>query len=97
MLPLGYRNNKEQISDSTTGAVSVYLAERTAHMKAVITGATGAIGMALISELVKRDIEVLALCRPNSGRNSRLESFGPMGKTAACDISELHAFTPAEV
>ena len=65
-------------------------------MKAVITGATGAIGMALISELVKRDIEVLALCRPNSGRNSRLETFGPKVKLAACDISELHAYTPAE-
>ena len=51
-------------------------------MKAVITGATGAIGMALISELVKRDIEVLVLARPNSARNSRLESFGDKVKLA---------------
>ena len=31
--------------------------------RAVVTGATGAVGMALVKELVGRGIEVLALCR----------------------------------
>lgn len=37
-------------------------------MKAVITGATGVVGMALIEELLRRDAEILVLCRELSGR-----------------------------
>ena len=39
--------------------------------RAVITGATGAVGTALIHELINHDIEVLVLCR-EGGRNDRI-------------------------
>lgn len=38
--------------------------------RAVVTGATGAIGTALIKELIKNNIEVLVFCREGSARNS---------------------------
>lgn len=38
----------------------------------VITGPTGAIGIALIQECIKREIEVYALCRPESFRVKRI-------------------------
>ncbi len=41
-------------------------------MKAVITGATGAVGMALISELIGRNAEVTVLCRASSPRSGRI-------------------------
>ena len=31
--------------------------------RAILTGATGAVGTALIKELIKNEIEVLVLCR----------------------------------
>lgn len=40
--------------------------------RVIITGATGAIGMALIRELIRHDIEVLVLAREGSARNSQL-------------------------
>ena len=43
--------------------------------RAVVTGATGAVGMALVKELVGRGIEVLALCRTGSGRAKRLSDI----------------------
>ena len=43
--------------------------------RAVVTGATGAVGMALVKELVGRGIEVLALCRTGSGRAKRLNGI----------------------
>lgn len=42
---------------------------------AVITGATGTIGMALIWELLQQNIEVTVIVRPDSGRKSRLLQF----------------------
>ena len=44
--------------------------------RAVVTGATGAVGMALVKERVGRGIEVLALCRTGSGRAKRLSDIG---------------------
>ena len=41
-------------------------------MKAVITGATGAVGMALISELTSRGIQTLVLCRASSKRSANI-------------------------
>lgn len=43
--------------------------------RAIITGATGAIGMALIKMLVEKNIEVLAITRPDSKRNDRLKKL----------------------
>lgn len=40
--------------------------------RVIISGATGAIGMALIGELLADNVEVLVLCRKGSARNSRL-------------------------
>ena len=42
-------------------------------MKAVITGATGAVGMALIAELESRGIETLVLCRASSERSKNIK------------------------
>ena len=63
-------------------------------MKAVITGATGAVGMALISELTKNNIEVLVFCRPGSNRNSRIKT-GELVRVAECDLEGLKNYTPA--
>ena len=55
--------------------------------KAVITGATGAIGMALCQELLGRGWDVCAVCRRESPRAAAL----PEGvKVIFCDLSELH-------
>ncbi len=40
--------------------------------RAVITGATGAVGTAIIRELIRNEVEVLVLCRPDSQRNDRI-------------------------
>ena len=40
--------------------------------RVIITGVTGAIGTALINECIDEGVEVLALCNPNSRRNSRI-------------------------
>ena len=60
-------------------------------MKAVITGATGAVGMALIGALRNRDIEVLVLCRPGSNRNSRLMGIKGV-RVVEYELSELKHF-----
>ena len=62
-------------------------------MKAVITGATGAVGMALISELTRNGNEVLVLCRPDSSRNSRIKAGG-LVKVAECDLKDLKNYVP---
>lgn len=64
-------------------------------MKAVITGATGAVGMALISELTRNGIEVLVLCRPGSGRNARIKC-GELVRMADCDLKDIKNYMPAE-
>ena len=40
--------------------------------RAVITGATGAVGTAIIAELIRRNVEVLVLCRKESKRNEQI-------------------------
>ena len=64
-------------------------------MKAVITGATGAVGMALISELRANGDEVLVLCRPNSSRNDRIKAIEGV-ELAECDLKDLKDYLPAE-
>lgn len=54
---------------------------------AVITGATGAIGRALIDELLQNGIEVLALCR-HEGRARELPTH-PLLRIQYCSLSEL--------
>lgn len=43
--------------------------------RVVVTGPTGAIGMALIEYLTKRDIKVVAIVHPDSKRKNRLNKF----------------------
>ena len=56
--------------------------------RAVITGPTGSIGIALINELVANGIEVLAVVRPGSMRADRIKESS-LVKRVSCDLSEL--------
>ena len=56
--------------------------------RAILTGATGAVGIALIKELVSHDVEVLVFCREGSKRNAQI----PENKLVTqkyCSLSEL--------
>lgn len=57
---------------------------------AVISGATGAVGTALIQELIKNGIEVLVLCRKASPRNSHIPD-SPLVTKKYCDLDQLKA------
>ncbi len=66
-------------------------------MKAVITGATGAIGMALIKELSERGDEILVLCRASSARSRRIPDAAnikkidcPLDKMSELDLDEKY-------
>lgn len=56
--------------------------------RAVITGPTGAIGIALIQTLVKNGIETTAVVRPDSPRKKRLPQ-SPLLKVVECGLNEL--------
>lgn len=56
--------------------------------RAIITGATGAVGTALIKELIKNEIEVLVLCREDSVRNGCIPSH-PLVTKEYCDLAQL--------
>lgn len=56
--------------------------------RAIITGPTGAIGTALIAELICNDIEVLAIVRNGSNRISNIPNSDKV-KVIECDLSEL--------
>lgn len=53
--------------------------------KILITGPTGAVGMALIAECVSRNIKVYAVCRPNSERRCYIPSH-PLITVVECGI-----------
>ena len=55
--------------------------------RAVITGATGAIGSALVNLLVENGIEALVITRKNSKRNDHIQS-SPAFKFLYADMSE---------
>jgi nucleoside-diphosphate-sugar epimerase len=59
--------------------------------KAVISGATGTIGMALISHLIKNNVEVLVLYRNNSLRIDRIPNH-PLIKKEICSLTEMSDF-----
>ncbi len=56
--------------------------------KAIISGATGAVGMAIISELISRDIEVLVLCRASSPRSARIPD-SPLVRKIDCPLDKM--------
>ena len=61
-------------------------------MKAVITGATGAVGMALVELLENNKIETLVLCRKGSMRADRIKESKYI-KKADCSLSEMKDFS----
>ena len=56
--------------------------------KAVITGPTGVLGIALTQQLLEHEIEVLAVCRRGSERIAHLPQ-SPRLKVLECDLNEL--------
>lgn len=56
--------------------------------RVVITGATGMIASALIRKLIKEDIQVLAICRPNSSKISNIPSH-KLVTICESDVSDL--------
>lgn len=56
--------------------------------RAIITGATGAIGNALLRELIARNVEVLVFIRDESKRNSTIPEH-PLITKISCDLSQL--------
>ena len=63
--------------------------------KAIITGVTGTIGMALLQELTDQGIEVLAICREGSGRNAQIP-HDPKIKCIECSMDRLENITAEE-
>ena len=56
--------------------------------RAIITGATGAVGTALIQELIDHNIEILVFCRKGSVRNTQIPE-NPLVTQKYCDLTEL--------
>lgn len=56
--------------------------------RAILTGATGAIGMALIGELIKNNVEMLILCREGSARNSNIPVH-PLITLKHCSLEQM--------
>lgn len=56
--------------------------------RVVITGPTGAIGVALIEELISREIEVIAVVRPGSKRKDNIPNSKYVS-IVECDLSHL--------
>ena len=56
--------------------------------RAIVTGATGAIGAALIKELISKNIEVLVFCRKESKRNFQIPSHGLVTRKF-CSLEQL--------
>lgn len=56
--------------------------------KVIITGATGMIGNALLNECLKKNIEILAIVRPNSKNINRIPK-SPLIKICECDLENI--------
>ena len=56
--------------------------------RVIVTGATGAVGTALIRELINTNIEVLVLCREDSARNKNIP-VNSLVQTMYCDLTGL--------
>lgn len=55
--------------------------------RAIVTGPTGAVGVALIEELVANSIEVVAVCRRNSNRASQIPN-NKLVRVVECNIDQ---------
>ena len=56
--------------------------------RAIITGATGTVGTAIIQELIKKNVEVLVFCRSDSKRISQIPQ-SPLVTIKSCSLDEL--------
>ena len=61
--------------------------------KAIVTGATSFIGIALLKELLSADYQVFAIIRPNSDRKKTVNEECPEAYIVECDISNLRNLT----
>lgn len=59
--------------------------------RAIITGATGVVGTALIKELIENDVELLVLLRQGSHKNVRIPEH-PLITKKFCSLNELSVF-----
>ena len=64
------------------------MTEQRAIERAIVTGATGAVGSALVRELLQNGVEVLVLLRKGSPRNAFLER-DPRILIKYCALDEL--------
>lgn len=62
----------------------------------VITGPTGAIGIALINECIAQGIEVYALCRKNSKRINRIPQ-NDLVHIVECDLADMKNFSATDI
>lgn len=62
--------------------------------KAVITGATGAVGTALVNKLIDENVRVLVLVR-KEGRVDKIPNH-PLVKIAYCSLHEMASYEPQE-
>lgn len=60
--------------------------------RVIITGPTGAVGIAIIQQMIKRDIEVIAVCNPDSSRITRIPK-SPLVRIIRCDLANLKELT----
>lgn len=65
-------------------------------MRVVVTGATGAIGVAFIEELVRQQAEVLVILRSNSPRAGRVP-VAPGVKVLQLDMEDYASYNPGPV
>lgn len=62
----------------------------------VMTGPTGEIGIALIQECIKKDIEVYAICRPGSARRNRIPE-GEQVHVVECSLDTLDQLDVSDI
>ncbi len=63
--------------------------------RAIVTGATGAIGTALVRELAANGTEVLVFVRDSSARNGNIPEH-PLVKRISCSLEDLSAVRPPD-
>lgn len=62
----------------------------------VVTGPTGAIGIALIEHCIQQNVEVYALCRRGSKRRERIPKH-PLVHVVECNLEEMRNLTTADI
>ena len=64
-------------------------------MRIVITGATGAVGTALIAEGIRQNVEMLVICRKASKRQQQIPDH-PLVKVLELNMEEYETYQPPE-